>query len=276
MRVSLVGCGLAASLMLAGTATAADFPSAPSLSSQIYAAVTADTWLVTIRGTVEGAPDYEGSDDYRLFVYPGISVRRTGSTSRFSAPDDGISLSVFDNQMFRFGVTGRLQSNRKDDGQLLGLRKIEWAVEPGLFAEFWPADAFRLRAELRHGFIGHHGFVADFAADYVRPAGAFLFAIGPRLGVGDKDYMDRYFSVTPAEAAANGLVTPFRADGGFRYLGLASSVTYQWSEAWSTTLFGSYNRLLGDAAASPITSQIGSRDQFRIGLTVAYTFGVNL
>jgi outer membrane scaffolding protein for murein synthesis (MipA/OmpV family) len=102
----------------------------------------------------------------------------------------------------------------------------------------------------------------------------WTLAVGPRLGLASRDYMNTYFSVTPAEAAANGRVTPFQADGGIRNVGVAASAKYKWSEAWSTTVFAGYNRLLGDAGDSPIPRVLGSRDQFGVGFTLAYTFAM--
>ncbi len=55
--------------------------------------------------------------------------------------------------------------------------------------------------------------------------------------------MSRYFGVSPLEATFNRYFIPYSPDGGLKSVGLASSLDYKWSETWSTTLFGRYDRL---------------------------------
>ncbi len=84
--------------------------------------------------------------------------------------------------------------------------------------------------------------------------------------------MNSYFSVTPFEAALNGRVTPFKASAGVDQVGALASVRYDFNKAWNVTVYGGYNRLVSDAGASPISINLGTRDQFLGGATVAYTF----
>ena len=41
---------------------------------------------------------------------------------------------------------------------------------------------------------------------------------------------------------------------------------------WEAHAFIEYDRLLGDAAASPLTTQQGSANQVRVGLGASYSF----
>jgi len=121
-------------------------------------------WVVTLKGNVRVGPSYPGSDDFNVVGFPSVSVRRAGTVERFSAPDDGLSLSFVDESALRIGAVGRFQGGRylQDDRRLFGLRKIDWAVEPGVFVEYWPLEFLRARAELRHGINGHgHGWRED-------------------------------------------------------------------------------------------------------------------
>jgi MipA family protein len=238
------------------------------------APVASSNWIVTLKGNLRVGPSYPGADDYSVYGFPSVSFRRAGAPQRFSAPDDGLSFSFLDESAVRIGVVGRFQGGRyyKDDRRLFGLAKIDWTVEPGLFLEYWPVDYLRARAEIRRGFGGHEGFVADLGIDLVQSFGAFSLSVGPRLSLGDSEFTKTYFGVTPIEAAVNGQVTPYSPSGGLTSVGATAGLTYDWSEAWSTTAFVSYKRLVGDAADSPIVKRFGSENQVGLGLTVSYSF----
>jgi MipA family protein len=232
-------------------------------------------WIVTVKGNLRVGPSYPGSDEFSFIGYPSLSFRRAGTVERFSAPDDGLSFSFLEDSAVRFGVVGRFVGGRylQDNRELFGLEKIDWAVEPGVFVEYWPLEFLRARAEIRRGFNGHEGFVADFGLDAVQRFGAFTVSIGPRLALGDNEFTRTYFGVTPAEAALNGQVTPYRPSGGITSVGATGAISYDWSQQWSTTAFVTYKHLVGDAADSPIVERFGSEHQIGAGLTVSYSFG---
>jgi outer membrane scaffolding protein for murein synthesis (MipA/OmpV family) len=200
------------------------------------------------------------------------------SRSRFGRPDDGLSFSVLGGGSLRFGVVGRFQGGRyyEDNRRLFGLSKVDWSVEPGLFAEFWATEWLRARAEIRRGFNGHEGFVGDLGLDVVHRFGAVTASIGPRLSLRDTEFVRTYFGVTPMEAALNGVVTPFRPSGGIYSAGVVAGLGYDWTPQWSTSAYVSYNRLIGDAADSPIVRQLGSEHQFGGGITISYTFDTGM
>lgn len=241
------------------------------------APVASGEWIVTVKGTVGVQPDYVGSDKTSLFGYPSISLRRAGAPVAFSAPDDGIGIALYEASGFRVGPVARFRAGRYtgDDRRLIGLDDVRWAIEPGLFAEFYPVDGIRVRAEVRRGFNGHEGVVGTLGVDGIARAGAFTFSGGPRLEFGDTTFARDVFGVTPREAAWNGLVTPYRPTGGFTAVGAAAAVTYAFSPSWSTTVFGGYKRLVGPAADSPVTRRFGSPNQLTAGVSLAYSFSTS-
>jgi outer membrane scaffolding protein for murein synthesis (MipA/OmpV family) len=234
-------------------------------------------WIVTVKATGEVSPTFIGSDRYSFIGWPSLSFRRVGEPVRFSAPDDGVDFSLYDTSWFRIGPVARYRGGRYSgsEGRLTGLEDVKWSIEPGVFVELWPTDQIRARMEIRYGINGYNGFVGDVGLDFVQPYGRFTFAIGPRLAWGDTDFTRAFFGVTPLEASINGLVTPYRPTGGVTSVGVAGSIGYAWSDAWTTTLFGGYERLVSDAADSPIVKNLGSRDQFSVGLSLAYSFQFN-
>ncbi len=49
-------------------------------------------------------------------------------------------------------------------------------------------------------------------------------------------------------------------------------VRYAFSEKWALNGYAKYKYLLGDAAATPIVSDFGSREQYAVGAFASYTF----
>lgn len=268
--------GLIGISAVTGSAHAADL-GPPRYAAPVLAAPMVDTWIVTLGANVAAGPRFPGSDRYTLFGYPEISYRRANEPERFSAPDDGFSISLLDTPNFRFGAVGRYQPGRyfgDDRRHLFGLRDVKWAVEPGAFVEYWPVSFLRARAELRHGINGHDGFVGNIGLDFIAPVGGFTASIGPRLAFGDDDFTRTYFGVTPYEAFLNGRVTTFRPHGGVTSVGALAALTYTFSPQWATTVYGGYNRLVDDAGRSPIPRNLGSRDQYTVGAKVLYSFSM--
>jgi outer membrane protein len=233
-------------------------------------------WVATLKANVDVLPDWEGAKSYSFLAYPFVSLRRADARE-WSAPDDGFDFSVYDSPGFSIGPVSRFELGRyrnDDPRRLFGIHDVSWSLEPGIFAEFWPIpNTLRTRSELRHGTGSGNGFVADAAADYLMHFGQATFALGPRLGLGDQDFMRRQYGVTLTDALQNGSVTPFKPDGGLRSAGVATSVTYDLSKQWSAVLYGGYDRLVADAAKSPLVKKLGSPDQFHAGLAMSYSFG---
>ncbi|WP_188610228.1 MipA/OmpV family protein [Chelatococcus reniformis] len=238
--------------------------------------VGADEWIVTLKGTIAVGPSWTGSDRYSVFGYPSLSYRRPGEVRRFTSPDDSASLALFDTSWLRAGVVAGYEGGRYSGSQrkLFGIHDAGWSVQPGFFVDIWPTQFLRARFEGRYAVGNVHGLVGTVGLDFVLPYERFTFAIGPRLDWGGKSYMQDTFGVRPQDAALNSFVTPYKASGGVTSLGVVGSASYTWSDAWTTTVFGGYSRLVSSAADSPIVRNIGSRDQFTAGFSAAYSFNM--
>lgn len=272
LRSTLLAVSLLAALP--AVTQAADLQRSTRVVAPAAPAPVETGYIVTISGDVQAAPRFPGSEEMSVFFYPGIDWRRVGEPERFKAPDDGISFTLYETSWFSFGPTARIIGSRnpKDDRDFVGLHKVDYTIEGGAFLEVWPVEFLRARAEIRQGFNGHEGLVGNVGLDFVQRYGAFTFSIGPRLAFGDSDFTREYFGVTPIEAALNGQVTSFRPDGGLTSVGGLASLRYKWSEQWSTTVYGGYDRLVEDAGRSPVSRVLGSRDQYIVGAQLSYSF----
>ncbi len=247
-----------------------------------YAAMTGvlqaeEQWTATLTGNFGASPAYQGSKDLALFALPGVGFHKAGSDPGFSAPDDNISLALFDQGWLKAGPVGHFQSARRaqDHSELHGLKDVPWTLEAGAFVEAWATPKLRARVEVMQGFHGHHGVVANASLDYVEKLGKWTLSAGPRLTLADRHAMSKLFSVSASEAAANGTFTPFEAKASLESVGFAGAATYQWNKQWNTTVYSRYDRLTQSAAHSPITVQTGSRNQLTFGAAVSYSFDFN-
>ena len=111
--------------------------------------------------------------------------------------------------------------------------------------------------------------------DYVwRDGDKYVFSIGPRLLFSNARYQRAFFGVTPAEALATGLPA-YDPDGGIYGVAVASGLSYQFSPTWGMFGYARFERLVGDAADSPIVrADFGSRTQLSGGVGVSYTFTI--
>lgn len=221
---------------------------------------------ITVGGGAQTSPKYPGADSYGINPLVIFGFRREGTPMPFGAPDDSIGPGILGrDSVFNFGPAIRFQNKRTEDdvGALVG--DVGFTVEVGGFVEVLPSENFRVRAELRQGLGGHRGLTGDLSADFIlRDENTYIFSIGPRARWADNDYHDAYFGVTPAVSVTTSLAG-FDPNGGFYALGAVAGLTYRLGRNWGLKGYVGYDRLIGDAADSPIVRGFGSRDQFSGG-----------
>ncbi|WP_137156587.1 MipA/OmpV family protein [Rhizobium sp. FKL33] len=225
------------------------------------------------------APRFEGSKSYILQASPIISLSRQSATApRFTSRDDNPSFALFENDMIRAGITGKLVMPRDRDtsDDLKALKAVKFGLEAGVFGEVYPTDWMRFRTEIRHGIRSHNGVVADLALDgFVDVTDTVRVSAGPRLSIASEDYMDAYYKVTKKRSAKHGL-SAYDPEGGFKSVGFGSEVVWKATDRIEAGVFGQYNRLVGPAADSSLVEERGSKDQFVVGISTSYKFGFTL
>jgi len=267
-------------LAAAGAASAQETPATPDVSTLNFGSSIDPTpdWIITLGVGTEFGPSYDGAKRMGWSFMPSdFSIRRAGEPEGFSAPDDGFDYTLFEAGSFAFGPVANYRSGRyrSDDYRLTGLHDIVPTLDAGAFAEYWIVpDRLRTRIEVRQALRVSEGLVADLSADWVQPYGAFTASLGPRLSLGNGAFMRTSYGVTNQEALASPYVGAFRASSGVKSFGAMAALSYKFSPSWSGTVYDGFQRLVGDAATSPITSTIGSRNQNTVGLSLSYSFGV--
>ena len=231
-------------------------------------------WRTRVALGPQLVPDFPGASNVAIRPYIGVSRARGDDPFAFTAADDtfGVALLRFDRFSFGPSLGFEGERSRADTDDLLP--SVGFSLELGGFAQYDLLPKVRLRVEARQGVSGHEGFVANLGADYVaRDGDRWLFSLGPRVTLTDGRYQRAYFGVAPADAVAAGL-DAFRPDGGVQSVGATAGAIRQLSPRIGLRGYAKYDRLVADAADSPVVRAFGSRNQISGGVALTYTFGV--
>ena len=220
-------------------------------------------------------PKFIGADETQVAPLFHINIARGTDEFKFTAPDDSFGIRVLSKDGFSLGPAANVQGRRKQSDVGMPVGNVARTFEAGAFAQYELADSFRVRAELLKGINGHDGLVGSIGADKIwRNGDRYVFSIGPRVLFSDARYQRAYFGITPAASLASGLPT-YRPSGGVHAVALTSGLTYEFNSRWGVFGFARYERLVGDAARSPIIRQFGSRNQLSGGIGLNYIFTVH-
>ena len=117
---------------------------------------------------------------------------------------------------------------------------------------------------------------ADLSADAIVPVwDRLIWSAGPRLSFANTHATAPFFSIDQTEASASGLPL-FDAKGGLRSVGAGTQLRYQITPHWEAHSTIEYQRLTGDAAASPLVAQRGSPNQATFSIGASYSFDVRI
>lgn len=221
------------------------------------------------------SPTWPGSKKLGFGPYLDLSRERVGTEFEFEAADESFGAPLIHSGNFAFGPSLGFIGKRSAADVGANLPSVGLSIEAGAFAQISLTRDVRLRAAARKGLSGHRGIVGEISADYIaRDGDDWLFSIGPRVTLGDGKYQRAYFGVSPSAAATSGLAA-FDIDGGVHAVGMSAGYLRQLSTHWGFAAYARYDRLVGDAARSPIVRHSGSRSQPSVGVALSYTFGGN-
>ena len=226
-------------------------------------------------------PDYQGSDDYELvpawqlvvsdLYHPATNVTVIGPRLRSN---------LVPHPQLRAGIAGLFIGERDDvsDKRVDNMRNTDTAVMLGAIVgwDFLPQPEVGLIAgvEAVYDVANDNGALVSPHIRYANVLPGSPWSVGTEFFTtwASDDFMTEQFAVSNADAGRSGLPR-FRADEGFKDVGLRVGANYRFTDHWSTTLLGQYTRLLGDAADSPIVDDRGNENQLFFGLTLNYSFG---
>lgn len=229
---------------------------------------TIPKWSVFGGASVAYSPRYDGADEHHVLGGPTIQIRYRDIA--FASTGEGIGVNVLRGKNYRAGAAMVFDLGRRavDSDDTKGLGNVNTAPELKFFGEYLIFPVV-LRADTRKAFGGHNGWIADVSA-YMPVYGKekFFVFIGPSVTLADDHYMSRYFGVSPTQAAASGYPT-YTAHAGLKSANAGGSVTWMMTDHWIMNVLAGGQRLLGDAAESPLSL---NRIQYATTLTFGYQF----
>lgn len=199
-------------------------------------------------------PDYMGSDDGGAspwFILENVTLGTPGNEKQ------GFSV------LPSFGYRGKRDTD--DHDRLNGMDDIDRAGEIGVRLRYI-SGPFNSYGTLRKGFGGHDGLLGEIGTKYrYRANDKLTLWSGVELQLADDEFTGTYFGVTPSESITSGHGV-YNPSGGAYAANVSLEARYMVTP--NTSLMGkiSYERLLGDAADSPL---VENRNQPSISIGVS-------
>lgn len=229
-----------------------------------------DQWRVGLGAGVLYSPNYLGSNDWRVTPVVAPEIRAPFDTF-FLSFRDGLGATLLREGPFSAGLVLRPRFGRDQDDSpaLRGMGDIRLSGEAGVVLSYSDGE-WLARGEVRQGFGGHSGIMADARLDRVfRVHERVILSAGPRLSYGSGNFAETYFGVDPGQSARSGYARFQPRD--YWFAAVAAGATWVIDRRWALIVFGEVGRILGESADSPLVAQ-GSETQGVVGLTVAYSF----
>jgi len=248
-------------------------------------------WTLGVGFAPVYSPVWQGSRDSALSLFPDLRLNYR-DTLFFSIPD-GLGWNAINQDSWKIGPLFKFRFRRNENTggspflitggstALQGMGDVGFAGEAGGFAQYsFIENKFKLRAEVRQGFGGHDGLVADTNFSYSDRIGTpgtnglWLYSVGVRSSFGGAGFTNAYFGVNAEQAAATGLAE-YRTGGGRVSSGINGSITKplgRRGEKGALTLFTGYDNLGRTVADSSLIEERGQRSQFSAGLSYGYRF----
>lgn len=243
-------------------------------------------WSLTIGVAPVLGPAWQGSKEAALSIFPDLRVNYRDIL--FASVPDGIGWNAVRQDGWRAGPLAKLRFGRnEDDGgspfliaggsdALRGMGDLPATLEAGGFVEkqFGPRRQWRARVEVRQGLGGgHDGVVADLGLAYQGRTGRTLYTIGPRTTLASAGFLRSFYGIDAGQAQRTGLAA-YRPDGGLVSVGLAGTLIRPIDRRSAITVFASTDYLGGEAGASPLIRERGSRFQATIGVGYGFRFSL--
>ena len=232
-------------------------------------------------------PDYEGSDHYEVGVVPfgRFSYKEYQQYLQFG-PNFGsrtyqARLNAMPYEGFELGPMLTYRPGRKhvENNDVDRLPNTDNAAEAGGFTRYWLPVGLPGRQAVGLDLSGAADVSNAYNGWWIQPGLDYKAGLSETVGFSARvfsdyasaNYMDEFFSISSGQSARSGL-RQFNADAGWKDVGLSLGVNWQFASNWFTGAAANYERLIGDAADSPVARSAGSKNQAAGGVYVGYKF----
>ena len=207
----------------------------------------------TVGAAFIGSNAYPGSNRRRNLILPLLDYQ--WSNGWFAGTSNGLGHDFAQRSDLQYGLRLTLDRGRKANlaADLNGMGDIDLKPEAGAFLNYFPAPQWFLTSSLRYGSGNNSkGLVVDLGAGHASQlAPQWRMALGAAVTLANADYLQNYFGVTPAQAAASGHVV-YAPGAGSRDARVNAALTYFLSRQVTFSGALSVSTLLGSAKDSPL------------------------
>lgn len=215
------------------------------------------------------SPCYEGADSYEINGSPLFSI--SWHDRFFLTSYRGLGAIVWKSDDCKLGLSiGSISGRDEDDADhLRGLGDIDGGASANIFFERAIGN-FTLDVHYEHQVTGEDtGFQAHAGLGYdLRISKKITLQSTIKTTYASSDYMDTYFAVSPLQAVQSGYPV-YRADAGLKSIGFQLTTAYKLNRHWELQARTGYDRLVGDAADSPM---VKNANQYQLSAGLAYKF----
>ena len=247
---------------------------------------------VTVGAGVAVLPDYEGSNDYRITPVPAAigAIKGYG----FVLAGNQLSVDLIKDRPgpvwdFQAGPIAQLNFNRSasgstDDLRVRALGKRGIAVELGSYVGLGKTGVLTSTYDKLSVTLGYRHDVSQVHDSGIwNPSITYFTPLSRKAAIGlfasadivERGYAQTYYSVSAAQSVASGLPI-YTAGAGLKNWTLGAigsySLTGDLLHGVKIVGGGTYGRMEGDVARSPLVAIAGSRDQWLGTIGLAYTF----
>ena len=227
-------------------------------------------------------PAYNGSSHQVFRIKPGLYLRwgrlaitNTGGFAVRRAEEDvggGLGVDMLQGDRFSLGAALRYDGGRRErsSASLAGMGNIRSTLRARVTGSWRLVGPWSLRGSvnldtLGHG-SGHNGDIGILWDHKLGPSTAL--AVGGNLLLGSQRYMQAYYGVNDAQSLRSGnrVYTP---GAGARDAVLYANLRHDIDRKWTAVAGASARRIVGPAAASPLTR---AHDSWGVNAGIAWRF----
>jgi outer membrane protein len=230
---------------------------------------------------VGSTSQFSGSSQRVIGVLPGARYKFADSERFVEWYGPLADANVLDSREWQFGPALNLRFGRSDvdDAVVSKLPDVGNTIEGGIALSYTYVVRGPIPFRLRVGGVAlvdlgntFHGFDdTAYASLWMPLSHTLLLGLGTGTSWASASYTQAYYGVTPAAAQASGLPA-YVPGSGIRQWYAWPALVMQVNPSWFVGAAAFYQRLVGDAAASPIVQERGDRNQWTIGVGVGYAF----
>lgn len=213
---------------------------------------------------VATVPTYEGSDERRTLAVPDLSLSyRSHDWGTVAFDQRGLTWTAVEADAFRLALVAQFDPGRKDkdpsaldptpgDKRLSGMGKVKSSTEAGVGIGYGPLMLVARQSLSNHGPKGVQAELSAGIPWALSDSFTLHFSAGATWA--NKDYMQTYFGVTPAQAKATSFAV-YTPKSGVRKVELNIGAECVLAPSWTLQANVGVSRLGDEAAASPLVSR---------------------